>query len=325
METAVLSNEERLTMFRTAQAELAPQAFAQLVATAAALPIAEQVIAEGVVRKVFPVDRFDQGPALAYNLKKRQGTATVIPRFGATPTHIHRYERLLVEPYIISMRPEVSQIDVMDANFNVIMDVMEESAQSFVEYEDKELISLLEYAAPDPGGSYPSSTETITISDAPGGLGKKLSSNVFRVGSSATAPAGGITGDPALGDLIRAQSYLRMLNFEGTGWITSPWGLGKLLSQEAFNQYFKYGDSTVHQTGVLRSLLGHTIVWSSLMPQHSFFLVDPSKTGRWVERNALSIIPKSEFLIDSWYMWERACPVLLNANALMRVMFSTSN
>lgn len=316
-----LSNQERLLLLEEAQATLSPQDFSKLVATAATVPIAEQVLEDTVVRRVFPTDTFSEGPALPYTLKKRHASAVVTPRYGATPTYIPRYERILVEPYVISLKTELSVIDIMDANFNMVMDNLEDAGHAMAEKEDKDMIRQLQAAAPLPAGAWPANTDVVTVEEAPGGLGKRLNKNVIRIGSSAAAPDGGAAGDPALKDLIMSQTLLRSIGYSSSTQLVNPWTIGKFMVQTAFNEVYKFGSNTVHATGDLTGMLGDTIIWSNLIDQGDIFVLDPNETGRWVERKPLEIIPNTKELVEEWLLWERACPFIRNANALIRVRY----
>jgi hypothetical protein len=51
--------------------------------------------------------------------------------------------------------------------------------------------------------------------------------------------------------------------------------------------------------------------------------MDTGELARWVERNGLSIKTSERDLMAEWFMWERACPFLRNANAYGRIIFNT--
>lgn len=324
MATEGLSNRDRELLFEEAVAALGnnPQALNELVATAAAAPIAEQIVEEGVVRFLFPVNRITT-PTTTYTLKKRQSVAVRIHKMGAAPETIIRQERVQVEPYIISKKHMINEIDILDANYAIVQDALDDAAKEIAELEDNEVLRVLDKYAPIPGGAWPANTETLSVNAGPTGVGQVLSGNAFRIGSSAPAPDGGIAGDPRVQDLARAQTYLRMIGYDPKTILGNPWGVGKLIGQHQFLFAERAGDNSVLKRGVITDVLGNRIVTSRRVNKGDFFVMDENELAVWIERNALTIKTSQHDLMNIWLLWERACPFVRNANSYIRVIFNT--
>ena len=63
-----------------------------------------------------------------------------------------------------------------------------------------------------------------------------------------------------------------------------------------------------------------SVIWGGALLALAVLIVN---AGRWVERSGLTINAKTEDLMASWFMYERACPFVRNANAYIRIMFNT--
>lgn len=315
---------DRHAMFVQAQQSVGEVEFNRALATAAVLPIAESVIEEAAFRRILPIDRFDNGPAIPYTMKKR-ATAVTLPRYGAPPMFLTRYTRILVEPYIISHSPEVSLIDIRDANFNMIDDILQDAGKEIAVKEDKEGYRLFDATLPIPGGAWPSSTTAITYSDGPGGIGTVLSTNVMQVGTSQTAPTGGIAGDITVGNLLTAQAAMRSIGYEPDTILISPYLMGKIAGQETFMLYLNFGNREVFEKGMLSNAFGLKLLAHRLAPQRSIYLLDSAEAARWIERDPLTVESSQALLMAKWFFWERVCPFVRNANAMFRIAVSTSN
>lgn len=315
---------DRHALFVQAQQTLGEVEFNRALATAAVLPIAEQVIEEASFRKILPIDRFDNGPAIPYTMKKR-ASAALLPRYGAPPMFLTRYTRILVEPYIISHSPEVSLIDVRDANFNVIDDILQDAGKEIAVKEDKEGFRLFDAVLPIPGGGWPSSTTAITYTDGPGGIGTVLNTNVMQVGTSQTAPAGGIAGDITVQNFLTVQAAMRAIGYEPDGVLINPYLMGKLAGQETFMLYLNFGNREIFEKGMLQNAFGLKLIQSRLAPQRTLYLMDTAEAARWIERDPLTVESSQALLMAKWFFWERVCPFVRNANAMFRICVSTSN
>lgn len=320
--TTGLSQADKNALFVRARETFGAEEFTKMIATAAILPVAEQVIEEATMRKVLQTDRFDTGPAIPYVMKKR-AKAVVLPRYGAPPVFLSRYTRILVEPYIISHTPEISVIDIRDSNFNMVQDVLEDAGREIAVMEDTEAFRIFNAVVPDPGGGWPASTTTITQSAGPGGIGTVLSTNILRVGSTQTAPDGGVAGDPTLQNFLTVTTSMEQIGYKPDAILTSPYVMGKIAGQNVFALYLNYGARDVFEKGALSAMLGIKFVTSRLVDQKTLWIMDSKEAARFVERDPLSVETSTKHLMSQWFMWERVCTFVRNANAIFRVMINT--
>jgi hypothetical protein len=309
---------DRHALFVQAQQTLGEQEFNRALAQAAVLPIAEQVIEEAAMRRILPIDRFDTGPAISYTMKKRS-TAVVIPRYGAPPMFLTRYTRILVEPYIISHSPEISVIDIRDANFNIVDDVLQDAGKEIAVKEDTEGYRIFDSILPVPGGGWPSATTTITYSAGTGGIGTVLNTNVMQVGSSQTAPAGGVAGDVTVQNFLTVQAAMRQIGYEPDGVLINPYVMGKIAGQETFMLYLNFGTREVFEKGMLQNAFGLKLIQNRLVPQKSMYVMDTAEAARFIERDPLTVESSQALLMAKWFFWERICIFVRNANAIFRI------
>lgn len=317
-----LSQSDKQALFVTARDSMGAQEFTQMIATAAILPVAEQIIEEATMRKVLQTDRFNTGPAIPYVMKKR-ATAVVLPRYGAPPMFLTRYTRILVEPYILSHSPEISVIDIRDSNFNMVQDVLEDAGKEMAVMEDSEAFRIFDAVVPVPTGGWPTTTTAITYSAGPGGIGTVLSTNVMQIGSAATAPAGGVAGDPVIQDFLTVTSAMQQIGYVPDVIVTSPYVMGKLAGQSTFLLFLNYGARDVFEKGALSDMLGIKLVTSRLIAQKTMYVLDSKEAARFVERDPISVETSTKNLISTWFMWERVCTFVRNANAIFRIAINS--
>ena len=300
-------------IFAAAQENLTDGELSAALATAALAPIAEQVIENAKMRQLLLTDRISSGASIEYQLKKR-GIAYVFPRYGLPATRIVRYTKFAVEPWLIATRPKISILDIQDANFNVVTDILEDAGKEMAVMEDKEGFRLFNVGATLPGTAWPTagSDEWPTISDGPGGIGRKLSTNIVRLDGGTV---------PVLQDFIRAQSLLRVVGYEPNGLLMNPYTLGKLMATNEFLLYTNSGSREVVETGNIRGALGVDIVTSNLCGLEDTWILDTKEAARFVERNPLIVVAKTDMLINEWLLWERIAVVVLNANAMIRLSY----
>lgn len=309
---------DKLASFRNAMAGLSPQAFAQQLATAALMPIAMQMIEEAVTRRLFLLDQISTA-AQIYKVKRRQRVAT-IAKYGAAVSNIVSYDTITVVPYYIQTKPEIERSDILDNAFDAAGDALTDAGREMAVMEDLEFLRLFDAYAPtvaDPGAS-----RTVpTVSAGPGGIGYVLSGNTYAVGTSVTAPSGGIAGDIAASDVLTGRGLMQQIGLNPTTLMINPVGLGRWMAQDNFLRYLNVGNTEVHATGLMSVVLGTRVVLSRLVNSKSAFLMDPVELARWVEREPLQVLPEFEGLRVRWLVFERVAPFLRNANALMRLQW----
>lgn len=309
-----LTQMDRQALFVMAQQSMSAPKFAQALATAALLPIAEQVIEQAKMRQILTTDRFSVGPSITYNLKKRGGPAVIAPVYGAAPTTIRRYTRISVEPWIIEHAPEISSIDIMDANFNVVQDILDDAGKEVALLEDSQSFALFDVSAPVPGGAFPGSDSFPTYSN-PGGAGGRLSSNVVQLQD---------THGPTAQNIITTQALLRMIGYEADGLLMNPYSLGKLMATNEFLLYLNFGARDVLEKGYIENALGVKLVTSRLCGQRDIWVMDTQEYARFIERNPLNIESKVERLVNSWFLWERVCVFVRASNATVRLAYANA-
>lgn len=305
-----LSNSQKHALFVEAAKSLSGEELQSAIATAAVVPIAKQMIENAKMRMILPIDRFDSGPALTYVMKKR-AKAVKIPRYGDMPTYLTTYERFQVEPWLIEISPSISTIDIMDANFNVVADILDTAGKELAVAEDEEGFRLFDAAADLPGSAWPSSgDEWPTISAGPGGIGKVLSTNVARLDDGTV---------PVAQDIIKAKSYLEEIGFAGNLLVMTPYTAGLLMATDEFLKYINFGKNDVMERGYVETALGIRFVTSPLCQSGTIYIADVEEFARFVERNAVTMETKTERLRANWLLWERIAVFARNANAVVRI------
>lgn len=314
---AGLSGRQKLDLLMGAMQSMQPHEFSAQLATASILPIAKQMIEKSFARKTFQVDRID-GPAAIYQTKRRQ-VAAVIAKYGAAPTRIQAYPRITVVPYYIMVKPELELSDLLDAQFDAAADVLADGGAEMAVKEDNEFLRLFDLVMALPSAS---TTNVVpTVSAGPGGVGKKLSSGIYQVGTANAAPSGGAAGDPSHADVMKVQALLRQLSYDPDTILFNPDGLARMNAQQAFLYYLNFGTREVQETGYTRNMLGTKVIWSALVHQTSAFVFDTAEFARFVERESLTVKPEFQELRARWLIYERVAPFLRNVNACMRIVW----
>lgn len=320
-EPSPFGGRSRAEAFSRAMSALPPSQFAREVAKAALEPIAYQMIETAITRRLFPVDTITT-PTAMYTTKRRQ-RAAVIPKFGAPPINLARYERVTVTPYVIATAPEIERTDVDDALFDAAGDHLRDAGEEMGVMEDGEMLRLLASVAASVADPTSTNKTVPTVSAGPGGVGYVLDSNTYAIGSGVTAPTGGVAGDATAQDYLKVMALMRRISFNPTVTLMNPDGLARLMAQESFRYFLNTGSTEVYTTGRLQTLLGTTIETTPLMPQRSAYVMDPGKLAKWVERMSLSIIPETHGLRYRWIVWERVAPFVQNQQAIIRVQWYT--
>lgn len=293
-----MNNKEKFDMLLQAQAEMSEKDFAMHMAQAAITPIAETMIEDSFGRKLFPIDRFDNGPSYRYQRKARQ-RALVIPRYGEEIDSVVRYPWVIVTPYDFEVHPEINMADLLDAQFDAAADILNDAGREMAVKEDLEFLRLFDKAiapnatpAPGPNPDFNAAT----------GLYRLLTAT-----------------DPTAGDILKTAGYLRQKSYKPDILLMNPYQLGILSSQQAFLFYLNFGTREVQETGMVKSALGMNIVWSPLVDTGSIWVMDSVELGRMLEREPLTVQPKLDGRMMKWLVYERCCPFFRNANACLRI------
>ncbi len=293
----VLTNAEKFGLLMQAQAEMSQAEFAEQIAQAAIQPIAETMIEDSFSRKLFMIDRFDNGPTYRYQRKARQ-RGFVIPRYGEEVDQIVRLPWILVTPYDIEVHPEIHMADLLDAQFDAAADILNDAGREMAVKEDLEFLRLFDKAIAPVAGPGPGST---SFNPATG---------LYRIQNGV---------DPTASDLLKVQGYLRQKSYKPDTLLLNPYELGILSSQQAFLFYLNFGTREVQETGMLKSALGLNVIWSPLVDTGSMWVLDSVELGRLVEREPLTVQPKLDGRMMKWLVYERVAPFFRNANACLRI------
>lgn len=312
-----VTNREKQAALTLAMAQMSPVELSQKIAQAALVPIVNTMIEESFSRRIFTTDRID-GASAMYTIKRRM-RPLVIAKYGNTPITLFDYPRVTVVPYYIEVQPEIEMSDLMDAQFDAASDIMNDAGKEMAVKEDLEFIRLLATAAPDQGTVTTTTPPTTTV--GPGGQGILFGVNQYRVGTGATAPLGGATGEPGLRDLILAQATLRQVGYKASTILINPYMLGLFMSQTSFVSVFNSGSREIMETGMLTSTLGSTFVFSPLVPAKTAYIIDSQDSGRFVERESLTVQPRQEGHRMKWLVYERVSPFIRNANSILAVTY----
>lgn len=293
-----MDNKEKFSMLLEAQATMGEKEFAMHMAQAAIMPIAETMIEDSFGRKLFPIDRFDNGPSYRYQRKARQ-RALVIPRYGEEIDQVVRYPWVIVTPYDFEVHPEINMADLLDAQFDAAADILNDAGREMAVKEDLEFLRLFDKAiapnnTPSPGPA--------PAFDPATGLYRLIDET-----------------DPTAGDILKVAGYLRAKSYKPDTLLMNPYQLGILSSQQAFLFYLNFGTREVQETGMIKSALGMNVVWSPLVDTGSIWVMDSVELGRLVEREPLTVQPKLDGRMMKWLVYERACPFFRNANAALRI------
>ena len=292
----MLSNQEKFSLLAQAQGEMSQSEFVTHMAQAAILPIAESMIEDAFGRKLFMIDRFDNGPSYRYQRKARQ-KGLVIPRYGEEIDQVVRYPWIIVTPYDIEVHPEIHMADLLDAQFDAAADILNDAGREMAVKEDLEFLRLFDKAiAPNPTGP---SADTYTAA-----------TGLYQL-QNAT--------DPTASTILKAQGLLRQKSYKPDTLLMNPYELGILMAQQAFLFYMNFGNREVQETGMLKSALGMNIVWSPLVDTGSIWIMDSVELGRMLEREPLTVQPKLEGRLMKWLVYERVSPFFRNANASVRI------
>jgi hypothetical protein len=293
-----MNNKDKFSMLMQAQAEMSEKDFAMHMAQAAIMPIAETMIEDSFGRKLFPIDRFDNGPSYRYQRKARQ-RALVIPRYGEEIDQVVRYPWVIVTPYDFEVHPEINMADLLDAQFDAAADILNDAGREMAVKEDLEFLRLFDKAiapnavpAPGPAPDYSATT------------------GLYRLPTAT---------DPTAADILKVAGLLRQKSYKPDTLLMNPYQLGILSSQQAFLFYLNFGTREVQETGMVKSALGLNVVWSPLVDTGSIHVMDSVELGRMVEREPLTVQPKLDGRMMKWLVYERACPFFRNANATLRI------
>jgi len=298
MNDKFLSNQEKFQLLMTAQAEMSQTEFATHMAQAAILPIAETMIEDSFGRKLFQIDRFDNGPSYRYQRKARQ-RGLVIPRYGEEIDQVVRYPWIIVTPYDFEVHPEIHMADLLDAQFDAAADILNDAGREMAVKEDLEFLRLFNQAiapngTPAPGPN-PSFSATTGLYQMPAAV------------------------DPTASDLLKVAGYLRQKSYKPDMLLMNPYELGILSSQQAFLFFLNFGTREVQETGVLKSALGMNVIWSPLVDTGSIWVMDSVELGRLSEREPLTVQPTLAGRLMKWLVYERVAPFFRNANAALRI------
>lgn len=293
----VMFDDQAKALLAQAQAELTDADFAMELAQAAVLPIAEQMIEDSFARKVFPIDRFDQGPTKKYQRKPRQ-RAMILPRYGDTPQQIVRYPWVLVTPFDYEVHPEIHMADLLDAQFDAAADILNDAGREMAVKEDQSLLDLMDVGIPKNTGAVPA---IATYTAATG---------VYEL------PA---VTDPQAADLLFVQGKLRSASYRPDTILLSPYQLAKLMSEQAFLLWYGFGSREVQETGMLKNALGMKVVWSPLVSDDTIWVFDSNELARIVEREPLTVQPELKGRMMKWLVYQRSCPFVRNMNSARRI------
>jgi len=316
-EGAPLRQSEKFELFQAAAANLGPAQFQQQLATAALIPIVTVMIERSFARKTFQVDKID-GPVAVYTTKRRMKTYTVA-KHGAAPVQYFNYPRLYITPFYIQVHPQIQMADLMDAQFDAAADILNDAGLEMAVAEDKTFLSLLATAAPDAGTT---TTNSVPVAVAgPQNQGLVLSTNNYRVGTTNAAPPGGAVGEPGQRDFLLAKGLLESIGYNGDTILINPYTLGLLSSQQSFAYFLNWGNREVAETGVVTNPWGLRTIWSPLIPKANIYIFDNKELARLVEREAVTVRPSVEELVQKWLVYERIAPFIRNGNAVINLSY----
>jgi hypothetical protein len=297
-ENSILTNQEKFGLLMQAQAQMSQTEFASHMAQAAIGPIAETMIEDSFGRKLFQIDRFDNGPSYRYQRKARQ-RGLVIPRYGEEIDQIVRYPWIIVTPYDFEVRPEIHMADLLDAQFDAAADILNDAGREMAVKEDLEFLRLFNAAIAPNGtpaaGPNPSFSATTGLYQMPSAV------------------------DPTSSDILKVAGYLRQKSYKPDTLLMNPYELGILSAQQAFLFYLNFGTREVQETGVIKSALGLNVIWSPLVDTGSIWVMDSVELGRMLEREPLTVQPSLDGRMMKWLVYERVSPFFRNANACLRI------
>lgn len=298
----VMFDDATKSLLAKAQAELSDADFAMELAQAAVMPIAEQMIEDSFARKVFPIDRFSEGPTKKYQRKARQ-RAMILPRYGDTPQQIVRYPWVLVTPFDYEVHPEIHMADLLDAQFDAAADVLNDAGREMAVKEDQSLLDLLNVGIPANTGAIPSV-------------------NTYNSATGVYELAAGV--DPSAADLLYMQGKLRTASYRPDTILLNPVQLARLMAEQAFLLWYGFGSREVQETGMIKNALGMKVVWSPLIDENTVWVFDSAELARIVEREPLTVQPELKGRMMKWLVYQRSCPFVRNMNSARRIQCHNS-